>query len=242
MNYGYQYPRSYFLQRRRRSLARRRLHRRNGSGKQLARSKRTKRDLFDDDLYYPTRQEMPQEDPQDEERQADMEELIAYLMALYPSLYENQQPPRQDSTYPGYFWYGNGNSNGGYPAAEEGYPEYTPEWEEPEYLEVPAGWEPNQVEAPAWEPAFYPEEVEEPDYYPTPGKRQMLSMVPGNRRKRYFYPFAREPYTHWGAFVPSQEKRDYDDAYWRLKKLAMVLADSRQPSSYLDALDVSQLF
>lgn len=236
VNYGYPYPAgSYYLQRRRRSLARRRLSpslRRRSVGKQLARSKRTKRDLFDDDLYY-SQEGAYEPEPPSQENQADLEELIAYLMALYPSLYDSEQP-RPDSQYPGYPWYA--GSSASYP--EEAYPEYL-EWEEPEYVDVPVGWEPSP-QVPAWEPTFYPEELEEPDYYPTAAKRQMMSMVPGQRRKRYFYPFAREPYTHWGAFVPSQEKRDYDDAYWRLKKLAMVLADARQPSPYFEAFDVSQ--
>ena len=246
VNYGYPYPAgSYYLQRRRRSLARRRLsgryQRRSVGGQQLARSKRTKRDLFDDDLYY---NQEPAYEPQPprQDSQADLEELIAYLMALYPSLYDSQPRPSLESQYPPVYPWSAADSSAGYPE-EAAYPQYL-EWEEeeeePEYMEVPVGWEPSP-QVPAWEPTFYPEELEaEPDYYPPAAKRQMLSMVPGQRRKRYFYPFAREPYTHWGAFVPSQEKRDYDEAYWRLKKLAMVLADVRQPSTYYEAFDVSQ--
>ena len=80
----------------------------------------------------------------------------------------------------------------------------------------------------------------------------MLSMVPGQKRKRgsEFFPFSREPYTHWGAFVvgnkrggyldnkrggylDNKKRSYYDNAYGRLKQLALALSDSR-PSSYLD--------
>ena len=71
--------------------------------------------------------------------------------------------------------------------------------------------------------------------------------------KRYFFPFADEPETHWGAFVPekreidagdergaylddpylddyrSPSKRDYNEAIQRLQRLAMALSDNRGP-------------
>nr|KAG5704967.1 hypothetical protein BaRGS_022809 [Batillaria attramentaria] len=222
-----------YLQRRRRSLAHKRLphiHSRHRS-KALARAKRTKRDLLDDDLYY--NEDEGDYDFQPETSDASLQELMGYLLSLYPSLYEPQSPPQQE--FPGYNWFGQGYPEESYPAPE--IP--VPEWEEPdygpEYVEVPVGWE---AVAPGWEPAFYPEEMEEESpYYPAPAKRQMLSFVPGQRRKRYFFPFAREPYTHWGAFVPAQDKRNYEDAYRRLRELALVLADARKPSSYSDAFE-----
>lgn len=236
--YAYKYP--GYIRRRRRSLAHRRLPhvRSRRRSKQLARAKRTKRDLLDDDLYYDDEAEDYPLPPAS--NQASLEELMAYLLSLYPSLYEPQQPPRLPD-YPGYNWYGRD-----YP--EEGYPDEmsVPEWEEPDYgvepaWEVPAvDWEGAAV--PGWEPAFYPEEVEEEGvpYYPAPAKRQMMSMVPGVRRKRYFFPVNREPYTHWGAFVNTQEKRgSYEDAYRRLRELALVLADARTPDSYSEAFQVN---
>ncbi|XP_046329510.2 uncharacterized protein LOC124113268 [Haliotis rufescens] len=65
------------------------------------------------------------------------------------------------------------------------------------------------------------EQQEEPEYVPS--KRQMMSNLPGIR-KRYFYPFSREPQTHWGAFIP-QQKRDYEQAYKRLLALASALSE-----------------
>lgn len=275
------YPPYLIDRRRRRSLAHRRTFnhhqghparggtaRQPGLGaseKELSRAKRTKRDLFDDDMYDnaapaaavnsaqdlvpalyrpdPALAQAIAEQEAAEENEADMEQLIAYLVALYPALYANR--PQAESLaglskLPGYMWYG-----AGYPEREPHYPAWREDGQEaePEYVEMsPPEWNAQPVaEAPAWEPAFYPEvseveEQDEPSYYPATTKRQMLSFVPGQRKKRYFYPFASEPYTHWGAFVPRQEKRDYyDEAYRRLRTLAMVLADSRQqPSPYGD--------
>lgn len=248
--------------------------------KELSRAKRTKRDLFDDDLYYnakvpasrapaaypvghaPPPELVPalyQPDPQlvealaeqeqEEENREEVERLIASLVELYPSLFATH--PQADlglANLPGYMWYG-----AGYPEQSAYYPRWRQEEEqgeageevEPEYLEMaPQVWNSRPVlEPPAWQPAVYPEQVlqeeeegedEEPGLYPSLDKRQMLSFVPGQRRKRYFFPFAREPYTHWGAFVPGQEKREnYDQAYRRLRTLALALANSRpQPSPY----------
>ncbi|XP_033740150.1 uncharacterized protein LOC117327329 [Pecten maximus] len=59
--------------------------------------------------------------------------------------------------------------------------------------------------------------------YFTPSKRQdMLSFVPGNKRDTYFYPFSKEPETHYKAFVP--EKRSYLESYEDLVRLARALA------------------
>ncbi|XP_067675349.1 uncharacterized protein [Haliotis asinina] len=71
----------------------------------------------------------------------------------------------------------------------------------------------------------YPESFEELEQEPeyVPSKRQMMSNLPGIR-KRYFYPFSREPETHWGAFIP-QQKRDYEQAYKRLLALASALSE-----------------
>lgn len=230
--YPYNYP--PYLQRRRRSLKPHprlhHIHSRHRS-KELARAKRTKRDLLDDDMYYNGNEEEYSELPP-EISEANLEDLMAYLLALYPSLYEPQTPAEME--YPGYKWYGAGYPEDSYPAPEvpvQG-------WEEPElgpeYVETPAGYDVSR-----WEPVFYPEPVEpqESPYYPAPAKRQMLSFVPGSRRKRYFFPFSREPSTHWGAFVPAQEKRDYEDAYRRLRELALVLADARNPTAYSDAFE-----
>lgn len=170
------------------------------AGKQLARAKRTKRDLFDDDLYYKPEDEYQpltsSEEALEEEEQkdADLKELVSYLLALSP--YEESLQSKPQS--PGYYWYGPSYPEESYPAPELAIPE----WEEPDPVyELPERWE---SQAPVWQQVFYPREVDEESYYPTPVKRQMMSMVPGQRRKRYFFPFAREPYTHWGAFVPSQ--------------------------------------
>ncbi|CAG5118361.1 unnamed protein product [Candidula unifasciata] len=54
------------------------------------------------------------------------------------------------------------------------------------------------------------------DYYP-----------PEEEEKRYFFPFNKEPETHWGAFVP--EKRSYDEAIQRLQRLALALSDNPGP-------------
>ncbi|XP_076444942.1 uncharacterized protein LOC143282929 [Babylonia areolata] len=236
----------YYLQRRRRSLARHRLphihRRRRSGGKQLSRAKRTKRDLFDDELYYNpdaqlALQRAVDEEEAREEKQAEVEELLSYLVALYPALYNNNQlPPRGPGPYPGYLWYGSNHPE------EEAYPEYPEMEEEADYEEVPAFVAdvepppPSQL-APAWEPAFYPEEVEEQGYYPAPAKRQGFPGYPSlrPRLKRYFFPYSQEPYAHWGAFVPAQEKRGYGGAYRNLKDLAAVLDESRRPSPYIDA-------
>lgn len=59
--------------------------------------------------------------------------------------------------------------------------------------------------------------------YFTPSKRQdMLSFVPGNKREAFFYPFSKEPDTHYQAFVP--EKRSYLESYGDLVRLARALA------------------
>lgn len=72
--------------------------------------------------------------------------------------------------------------------------------------------------------------------------------------KRYFFPFADEPETHWGAFVPEKRtledtnderdvylddayldeyrgpsKQDYNEAIQRLQRLAMALSDNHDP-------------
>nr|AXN93526.1 GNQQNxP [Mizuhopecten yessoensis] len=59
--------------------------------------------------------------------------------------------------------------------------------------------------------------------YFLPSKRQdMLSFVPGNKRESYFFPFSKEPETHYKAFVP--EKRSYLESYGDLVRLARALA------------------
>ncbi|KAL8559474.1 hypothetical protein ACOMHN_037138 [Nucella lapillus] len=240
--YPSSYPSYYTQRRRRRSLVRRgRLpqidrRRRSGKGKQLARSKRTKRDLLDDELYYnpnteyafqqAVAKEEEAEEEEEEERRAEMKELLSYLIALYPALYENQPPPR-GSPYPGNMWYGNT-----YP--EERYPG----WEgAPEYMETLADWQqpPHGQAAPAWEPAFYPEEEEaEEDYYRAPGKRQRRGGYGGSapHKRALSTPYGQGPY--WGGLAPgSAEERVYEDVYQRLQDLAEVLAEARyQPPVY----------
>ncbi|XP_076466813.1 uncharacterized protein LOC143298034 isoform X2 [Babylonia areolata] len=296
-NNGYLYPADPYYRRRRSLAARARLphiHRRrhnSHSERELSRAKRTKRDLFDDNLYYNTdrlydlrerereeqeleleREEEEEEEEEEEaeeeaERNAEVQQLLTYLVSLYPALYDNERPSPQ---LPAYLWQG-----ARYPeeevVAEEPYwaePTLYEEEEEEEEPQPPrVEWgepveqqqqqEEEVMEVPAWEPSFYPEdaalreleeeeEEEEPEYYPAVAKREMLSFVPGQRRKRYFFPFAREPYTHWGAFVPSQQKRqqlyeeqeqEREDPYRRLRELALVLAEERQPSYLLDTLD-----
>ncbi|XP_050394176.2 pre-mRNA-splicing factor CWC22 homolog [Patella vulgata] len=198
-------PRSYYNYRRRRSLMRH--MKRNGynSNKAVKRAKRIKRDLFDDDEYY------------------------------YPNLVE--APVLEE---PGY-------------GELEFYPEPEPEVDEGDLLAYLLSLyeDGNEVEEPAYEienpyerlleeeareeeeaeEAAREEEEEEPVYVPV--KRQMLSTLPG-MRKRYFYPFNKEPQTHWGAFVPEQ-KRDYYNAYDRVLRLAKALAD--QDSYYPDIYD-----
>lgn len=71
-----------------------------------------------------------------------------------------------------------------------------------------------------------------------PIKRQMLSMVPGSRRKRFNYPYSQEPGSHWGAFVES-EKRGQEAAYERLYRLARALATRRSPYAAYYGDDVS---
>ena len=76
------------------------------------------------------------------------------------------------------------------------------------------------------EPSWYdypPLRYEGDDGVYMPVKRQMLSFVPGNRkRSSLFYPVSEEPETHFGAFVP--QKRDYFDTYGSLVRAARLLA------------------
>lgn len=246
MPYAFTYP---YIHRDRRSPSFRRFrpglrYHRNIGGKQLARTKRTKRDLLDDDLYYNPDSEYrlppPYDFPQDlADKETDLEELLPYLLALYPNLFEDPRLPVPEYP-PGYAWEGPS-----YPEVENLPPPPSPEWEEEpkpvDPYDAPPEWEPRLTGPFQAEPELYPEAVESEDFYPTPAKRQMLSLVPGSRRKRYFWPVALEPYSHWGAFVPEQQKRGYyDDAYRRLRELSAVLGDGRKPSSsYLEALEVS---
>ncbi|RUS88379.1 hypothetical protein EGW08_003835 [Elysia chlorotica] len=84
--------------------------------------------------------------------------------------------------------------------------------------------------------------------------RDVYGLPIGEADKRYFFPFADEPGTHWGAFVPEKRdlvdagdersaflddpylddyqipsKRDYNEAIQRLQRLAMALSDNRGP-------------
>lgn len=83
-------------------------------------------------------------------------------------------------------------------------------------------YSPSQYEDPIWygyKPYGY--ETDDEEYVPV--KRQMLSFVPGNRkRSSFFYPVNEEPQTHFGAFVP--EKRDYFETYGSLVRAARLLA------------------
>lgn len=64
---------------------------------------------------------------------------------------------------------------------------------------------------------FVPESIEE----------DILSGYPrGNKRDSNFFPFAREPETHYGAFVP--EKRSYEETYEKLLTLARALGEQRE--------------
>ena len=95
--------------------------------------------------------------------------------------------------------------------------------------------------------------------------RDVYELPVGDMDKRYFFPFADEPGTHWGAFVPekrelveagdersaflddpylddyqSLSKRDYDEAIQRLQRLAMALSDNRGPY-YTELVQVRSL-
>ncbi|GFR59862.1 hypothetical protein ElyMa_005394500 [Elysia marginata] len=96
---------------------------------------------------------------------------------------------------------------------------------------------------------------DEPYYYAAKRNSPSYDLPFGDTEKRYFFPFADEPATHWGAFVPekrkaedsdddersaflddpyledyrSPAKRDYNEAIQRLQRLAMALSDNRGP-------------
>ncbi|XP_060067765.1 uncharacterized protein LOC132547967 [Ylistrum balloti] len=73
--------------------------------------------------------------------------------------------------------------------------------------------------------------------YFMPSKRQdMLSFVPGNKRDSYFFPFSKEPDTHYRAFVP--EKRSYLESYGDLVRLARALAmEPQEREQYLQGYE-----
>lgn len=87
----------------------------------------------------------------------------------------------------------------------------------------------------------YSYEPVELDNYQNYAKRGMIEYYPEEdeeeeeEEKRYFFPFSKEPETHWGAFVP--EKRDYNEAIQRLQRLAMALSDNPGPY-YREILEV----
>ncbi|GFO42156.1 hypothetical protein PoB_006866100 [Plakobranchus ocellatus] len=93
---------------------------------------------------------------------------------------------------------------------------------------------------------------DEPYYYTSKRGADKRDSSADELSKRYFFPFADEPATHWGAFVPekramlqpsdeqdaylddafleeygSPTKRDYDEAILRLQRLAMALSDNQ---------------
>lgn len=122
-----------------------------------------------------------------------------------------------------------------YPEEEEAYPEIDTgnEWED---LNIPQ------------EPEYRPVTIDGEEGIFIPIKRQSLSFMPGNRRKRFFYPAFQEPKGHWGAFVArATQKRNYENEYTRLLRLAQALAynrgysdDGKYPVSGLSSLTKSK--
>ena len=71
-----------------------------------------------------------------------------------------------------------------------------------------------------------------------PAKRQMLSMLPGIR-KRSFYPYAYQPQATWSALLPSGDERKraarddmYNNEYKRVYSLASYLKARQYPLGY----------
>lgn len=216
---------SPFIDRYRRSLS---SSRKNTPSKNNKRARRIKRDLLDDRYYGPY--ELPYVQSENPDLNSDSEDFV---------------PVTDDEAQLMYKQLVNYLAN-----------EYTPESQEPEQEEGPLDSYLNGYEEDDNEPyvpySTYNEDVvpyvpsaNEENYQYEPlsfvglSKRGMVDYYPfEEEEKRYFFPFNKEPETHWGAFVP--EKRDYGEAIQRLQRLAMALSDNPGPY-YREILEVRLL-
>uniref|UniRef100_A0A0B7AZM7 Uncharacterized protein n=1 Tax=Arion vulgaris TaxID=1028688 RepID=A0A0B7AZM7_9EUPU len=187
-------------------------------------SRRIKRDLLDNGYYTPydlknslyTSNDINDaliSDPEesvplsDEDAEYLYKELVNYLANSYAA--EQEEPSLEELPLDSYL-------NGYEEAQNEPYAPYTIHNEDT----APIVSNPYEVRYP-----YYPVDI---DSYQNYAKRGMIDYYPENEEeKRYFYPFSKEPETHWGAFVP--EKRDYGEAIQRLQRLAMALSDNPGP-------------
>lgn len=221
LNIGHQYQRHIspsFLFRYRRSLD---SSKKTAPSKNNKRARRIKRDLLDDRYYGPY--ELPYNSDEYQDPTADTEDVVPLTDEEADYLYKQLVNYLAD--------------------------DYTPEQEEPEPEEGSLdsylngyGEDDNEPYVPYTtyndDDVSYVPNVYEDRYQYGPvdfvglAKRGMIDYYPPEEEeKRYFFPFNKEPETHWGAFVP--EKRSYDEAIQRLQRLALALSDNPGPQSYL---------
>lgn len=101
-------------------------------------------------------------------------------------------------------------------------------------LETPEPYDDNDVFVNPYETyAPYEEtnglEFESPIYV-APKRQAGLTFVPGIKRSRDFYPYFKEPETHFANFIPEKRSmREYADAYQRVMELAAALRQQEEP-------------
>ena len=246
-SYDYaRYPSAYYLHRQRRAYDIRKRHNDQSKWHPSGHSKRTKRDLVDD-LHYsqpytynPIHDLVEADENFSNTKTSELQNVLTNLLSLYMAAKEEEiqkKTVNKESNpinyYSKYIEHGHNSLDTGW-LGKQAYVKDSTSDNEWNYLKRPIL---NQ----AWQPNFYEGESNDLRYNPATIKREMLSMVPNWRRKRYFFPFAREPYTHWGAFLPEQEKKSYDyvNAIKRLKTLAMDLVDSNHSKPSWRSTEVS---